>query len=41
MVVEPAINSKKPNIHARQNIIGKGVASLDDFSEYTKVKLIV
>ena len=42
MVVEPAINSKQPSYHTQRfkPFIGKGIASLDDFTEI-KDKVII
>lgn len=37
MAVEASINTKKAAPLHKQNIIGKGMSSLDDFNEFTVV----
>lgn len=38
MAVEASINSKKATPLYKQNIIGKGITTLDDFNDYSSVR---
>lgn len=39
MAVEASINAKKATPLYKQNIIGKGITTLDDFSDYSSVSV--
>lgn len=41
MAVEASINSKKAAPVFKQNIIGKGITTLDDFNEYSPVSCCI
>ena len=41
MAVEASINSKKATPLYKQNIIGKGITTLDDFNDYSSVRYLL
>lgn len=41
MAVEASINTKKATPLYKQNIIGKGIATLDDINDYSSVRNVL